>query len=68
MTTETLRRDTKSTDAERRSTADARAAGAVERGEVPNHFHAVLERAGDLALAGYLAESRALIARELRSH
>ena len=67
MTTTTNRRDTQDFTAERNATNDARQAGAVERGELANYEAAVLERAGELAQAGYLAESRALVERELRS-
>lgn len=64
MTTETLRRDTKSMDAERRTTAAADRAGRVERGELPSYQAAVLERMGELVIAGYYREARAMHLRE----
>lgn len=45
----------------RRRLNDAARAGAVARGELPSLADAALERAGEMALAGRLAESRRVI-------
>lgn len=68
MTTTTNRRDTKDTTAERNGTNDARQAGAVERGELPELWAAVRERAVELWAAGYQDEARALVRRELKGN
>ena len=49
----------------RRNSAQAAAEGEAQRGERMSYAEAALERAGELAMAGYLRESRALLAREL---
>jgi|GEM_PF-2758450 hypothetical protein len=65
MTTASHREQTKSFDAERTGTQIAARAGAVARGQLPSLVEATLERAADLFLAGYWAESRALVRREI---
>ena len=64
MTTETLRRDTKSTDAERRHTADMARLGEIERGERMSGEADALERMAELFLGGRYADSRAMHRRE----
>lgn len=65
MTTDTLRRDTQSFDAERNATHDARQAGAVAAGLLPGLLEATLERCLVLIEAGYYSEARALHRREI---
>lgn len=48
----------------RSRTADADRAGRVERGELPSYQADVLERMGELAMSGRLAESKAMHRRE----
>lgn len=67
MTTTTNRRETKSTDAERRHTADMARAGAVERGERPSLVEATLERMGELVIGGHYSEARAMHRREIET-
>jgi len=65
MTTTTNRRDTQDFTAERNATNDARQAGAVAAGLLPELAEAVRQRAIELWVAGYRDEARALIQKHL---
>jgi len=48
----------------RANTVAAERIGRVERGELPSYTAAVLERMGELVIAGYYREARAIHERE----
>lgn len=65
MTTAKHRAETKNFTAERNGTNDARQAGAIAAGLLPELVEAVKARAVELYAAGYIDEAKALIKKHL---